>query len=132
MKFVILLNLIFGFGFGNDKIVVLPSTLSDSSYGINFIEKLRPVQFTWKIRGDMTKDGKKRVGFIAQELQDAMPDGQNEILDLVYESNPERLEAKQGNLIPIMVKALQDLQSMVKELQEDNKTLRQELQNMKE
>ena len=41
-----------------------------------------------------------RTGFIAQELKESMPDGENNILDLVGEENPERLEVKQGNLIP--------------------------------
>ena len=45
-----------------------------------------------------------------------MPNSENEILDLVYESNPERLEAKYGNLIPIMVKSIQDLQKEIQEL----------------
>jgi hypothetical protein len=30
-------------------------------------------------------------------------------LDLVYDVNPERIEAKYGNLIPILTKAIQDL-----------------------
>ena len=45
-------------------------------------------------------NGKTRVGFIAQELQNATPDNENDILDLVYDVNPERIEAKYGNLIP--------------------------------
>ena len=67
------------------------------------------------------KNGKTCVGFLAQELQEAMPNKENEILDLVYESNPERLEAKYGNLIPIMVKAIQDLQKEVAELRQELK-----------
>ena len=54
-------------------------------------------------------NGKTRVGFIAQELQNAMPNNENDILDLVYDVNPERIEAKYGNLIPILTKAIQDL-----------------------
>jgi trimeric autotransporter adhesin len=91
------------------------SNIVDSSYGLSFVDTLRPVQFTWDKRnlqeGDATcvHNGKTRVGFIAQELQSAMPNNENEILDLVYESNPERIEAKYGNLIPILTKAIQEL-----------------------
>ena len=91
------------------------SNIVDSSYGLSFVDSLRPVQFTWDKRnlkeGDATcaHNGKTRVGFIAQELQSAMPNNENEILDLVYESNPERIEAKYGNLIPILTKAIQEL-----------------------
>ena len=38
-----------------------------------------------------------------------MPNNENNILDLVYDVNPEKLEVKQGNLIPILVKAVKDL-----------------------
>jgi hypothetical protein len=87
--------------------------IKDSTYGIDFINTLKPREFTWQTReGVPTKDGKSRVGFIAQELQDAMPNGQNDILDLVYEANPDRLEAKYGNLVPVLVKAVQDLSQL--------------------
>ena len=86
----------------------------DSSYGLDFINTLKPRQFTWETREKVpSKDGKTRVGFIAQELQEAMPNNENEILDLVYESNPDRLEAKYGNLVPILVKAVQELTDKV-------------------
>ena len=89
----------------------------DSSYGLDFVSTLRPVQFKWDRRnlvaGDETSahNGKTRVGFIAQELQGAMPANENDILDLVYDVNPERIEAKYGNLIPILTKAIQDLKA---------------------
>jgi len=62
------------------------------------------------------KQGKSRVGFIAQDLQEAMPNNDNDILDLVYEISEDRLEAKYGNLIPVMAKAIQELSAEVKEL----------------
>lgn len=98
--------------------------IRDSTYGLNFLENIRPVEFTWDRRvltsadENDPKQGKRRVGFIAQELQEAMPDGENDILDLVYTSNPKRLEAKYGNLIPVMVKAIQDLKSEVDTIKE--------------
>ena len=89
--------------------------VSDSIYGLSFINSLRPVQYTWNRRnleeGDSTSvlNGKTRVGFLAQDLQNAMPNNENAVIDLVYDVNPERLEVKYGNLIPIMAKAIQDL-----------------------
>ena len=91
------------------------TNIVDSSYGLSFINTLRPVQYTWDRRdlelGDSTSvlNGKTRVGFIAQELHAAMPNNENNVLDLVYDVNPNRLEAKYGNLIPILTKAIQDL-----------------------
>ena len=60
-------------------------------------------------------NGKTRLGFIAQDFQEAMPIyGENSILDLVNEYNPDRIEAKYSNLIPILTKAIQELQEKVK------------------
>ena len=93
-------------------------------FGLNFIEKLKPVQFTWDRRVLDRSDkynpnnGKTRLGFIAQDFQEAMPNGENSILDLVNEYNPDRIEAKYSNLIPILTKAIQELQEKVKSLEE--------------
>ena len=85
----------------------------DNPYGIGFIEKIRPVQFTWNKRTGSSINGTKRLGFIAQDLQEAMDENDNDILNLVYDSNPDRLEVTQGNLLPILVKAVQDLKKEV-------------------
>ena len=100
------------------------TNITDSIYGLNFINSIRPVKYTWDKRvlkeGDSESvlNGKTRVGFLAQELQSAMPNNENEILDLVYDVNPERLEAKYGNLIPILTKAIQELSSQNQALTE--------------
>ena len=91
----------------------------DSKYGINFIKELKPRQFKWKTRDGSIKDGQTKVGFIAQELLEAA-NGDNDILDLVYESNPDKLEASMGNLIPILVKAIQEQQQQIEELKNGN------------
>ena len=95
------------------------------SYGLDFIKKLRPVRYTWNKRhlrdGDDTYplNGKERLGFIAQELQGAMEPGENDILDLVLEEDKDRIEIKQGNLIPIMLKAIQELSNKVNKLENE-------------
>jgi hypothetical protein len=98
---------------GRDK-----SNVKESKYGLEFINKLKPVQFTWDYRPENmgAKQGKQSIGFIAQDLQEAMPNKENEILDLVYEVSKNKLEAKYGNLIPIMAKAIQELSTEIKKL----------------
>ncbi len=86
--------------------------------GLDFIKQLKPVTFTWNTR-DQAKVGIKSAGFIAQDLlalQKASPIGEN--LDLVSENNPEKLEARYNNLLPVLVKAIQDQQQVI----EDQKT----------
>jgi hypothetical protein len=76
--------------------------------GLAFLKQLNPVSFTWSTR-DKAKVGIKSAGFIAQELlalQKQSKIGDN--LDLVSENNPEKLEARYGNLLPVIVKAIQE------------------------
>ena len=49
------------------------------------------------------------AGFIAQELDEAQTTANTEWLNLVLKDNPEKWEATPGNLLPIMVKAIQEL-----------------------
>tara|TARA_R100000353_G_C6403195_1_gene168235 strand:- start:76 stop:591 length:516 start_codon:yes stop_codon:yes gene_type:complete len=90
----------------------------DLPVGLDFINKVRAVKFKWQTReGVPAKDGTIRGGFIAQELQDVMTDFDAFWLDLVHDDNPEKLEAKQGKLIPVMVKAIQELSAKVTALE---------------
>jgi hypothetical protein len=76
--------------------------------GLAFLKKLNPVSFTWNTR-DKAKIGIKAAGFIAQELlalQKQSKIGEN--LDLVSQDNPDKLEARYGNLLPVIVKAIQE------------------------
>ena len=88
----------------------------DTPYGLDFINTLQPRQFKWATRDGNIKDGKVEQGFIAQELLEAA--GTNKAdLNLVLEENPNKLEASAGNLMPILVKAIQELTARVAELE---------------
>ncbi len=65
---------------------------------------MKPVKFEWDTR-DGAKKGVKDLGFIAQDLKEL----DDEHLNLVYDENPDKLEATYGRLIPVLVKAIQDL-----------------------
>ena len=82
--------------------------IEDSNYGLNVIDKLKPVTFDWNTR-DGAKVGIKDLGFIAQDLQEV----DDENLKLVYDTNPEKLEASYGRLIPVLVKAIQELKAEI-------------------
>jgi hypothetical protein len=86
--------------------------------GLDFVNELKPVQFEWNMR-DGGKVGQLDAGFIAQDLvaaEDAT--GLADYLQLTMRENPEKLEATQGRLIPILVKAIQELSAEVKALKE--------------
>jgi hypothetical protein len=64
------------------------------------------------------KDGTSEAGFIAQELQAAQEAaGAADYLGLIYDENPEKLEASAGKLIPVLVKAIQELSAKVETLE---------------
>jgi hypothetical protein len=84
--------------------------------GLDFIKGLNPVTFDWNMR-DGGKVDIPDTGFIAQELmaaEDAIDMADQ--LQLTYRDNPDQLEATQGRLIPILVKAIQDLAAEVETL----------------
>lgn len=92
------------------------TAISDLSFGLDFIASLRPVAFTWNTR-DGAKVGVRSSGFLAQDLKAAQENaGAAEVLRLVYEENPEKLEANYGHLMPVLVKAIQELKAEVDSL----------------
>lgn len=86
--------------------------------GLDFVKKLKPVKFVWNDREEEGRHEVSDFGFIAQDLKAAQEEVEMaDMLKLVYESNPERLEASYGKLIPILVKAIQDLNAKVELLE---------------
>ncbi len=106
--------------------------ISELSLGLDFITKLHPRQFNWDKRewyDNNTSDGSKMTeaptaGFIAQELDEAQTTAGVEWLNLVLKDNPEKWEATYGNLLPVMVKAIQELKA-------ENDKLKTEIENMR-
>ena len=103
------------------------SEIKDLEYGLAFIDALQPREFVWDNRPEITKTpirtdedgnvtyeetefysankGKKDFGFIAQEVREL----DNDTLRLVYTENEDKLELSYGKLVPILVKAIQEL-----------------------
>jgi hypothetical protein len=67
------------------------------------------------------RDGGKvdipEMGFIAQDLQQVQKDTGIIVPGLVYDVNPDRLEAAYGRLFPLLVKSVQELSTKVKSLE---------------
>ena len=96
---------------GRDK-----TEVEDLPLGLDFIDTLRPVKFKWDTRDGNGKDGTYDAGFIAQDLQAAQSTSDAEYLKMVMDSNPDRLEAAYGQLIPVLVQAIKDLKSEIETL----------------
>jgi hypothetical protein len=91
------------------------TAIEDLPIGLDFINTLKPRKFTWAMREPSANDGKTETGFIAQELQTSV--GSIDYLGLVMNDNPEKLEAAPAKLIPILVKAVQELSAKVTALE---------------
>ena len=92
--------------------------------GLEFVEKLKPVKFVWNDRDESGKHDVEDFGFIAQDLKATQEESEASYLNLVYESNPEKLEASYGKLLPVLVKAIQEMSSEIKSLKEEISTLK--------
>jgi hypothetical protein len=98
--------------------------IQDLNLGIDFLMKVKPRLFNWDRREwyeNKVTDGSKMektptAGFIAQELDQVQTAEHAEWLKLVLKNNPDRLEATSGNLLPVMVKAIQQLKAENDEL----------------
>lgn len=86
--------------------------------GLEFINELKPVKFVWDDRNESGKHDVKDCGFIAQDLKE-LQEKYNvaEELQLVNEGIAEdKMYASYGKLLPILVKAVQELSAEVKAL----------------
>lgn len=113
--------------------------ITDLKLGLDFIMKLNPRQFNWDKREwyeNNISDGSKMkeaptAGFIAQELDEVQTAENAEWLNLVLKDNPEKIEATYGNLLPVMVKAIQDLKKENDLLKQSNEKLSAEVESFK-
>ncbi|MDQ3021426.1 MAG: tail fiber domain-containing protein [Bacteroidota bacterium] len=127
--------------------------ITDLSLGIDFLMNVKPRLFNWDKRewyDNNVSDGSKMneaptAGFIAQKLDEVQTTEDVEWLNLVLKDNPEKLEATSGNLLPVMVKAIQELKvendkikaaSIIAsqesiELKKENKMLALEIESLK-
>jgi hypothetical protein len=117
-------------------------SIEDLPVGLNLINALRPRRYKWDKRdwyvdevetigenGQTTietvsvpQDGSRaqndwNEGFVAQEAKAALQSLGADWFPLVYESNPEKLEMSSGKLIPVLVKAIQELTARLEALE---------------
>ena len=114
--------------------------IRDLPLGLDFLMTVKPRLFNWD-RREWYKDGKPdgskmkeepTAGFIAQELDTAQMNAQAEWLNLVLKTNPERLEATSGNLLPVVVKAIQELKAENNSLRTENNLLKDRLTSLEQ
>ena len=97
--------------------------IDDLNYGLTEIQKLKPVTFNWKKR----PEAGMKLGLIAQDIQEVIPEV---VMDeeIVYsEDDPtsfrkkplDRLGVYYSDLIPVLIKAIQEQQVQIDKLSEE-------------
>ena len=92
----------------------LKDNIQSLDSGLDVVKAMRPVTFQYK--PDYSKDQSIQPGFIAQELQTAMAG--KPYLEGVVQEGPNHLNVAYQNIIPILVKAMQEQQDQIKALQD--------------
>lgn len=111
----------------------LKKNIKDQEAGLSFIDGLRPVTYEWKAKKDiptelnkyedsddpaMGKEGYRYHGFVAQEVKELLnnhPEVENGIG--VWDVDDDGMQGiAPAELIPVMVKAIQELSAEVKKL----------------
>jgi len=86
----------------------LKENVRDLDKGLDTINALQPRRFDWK-----NGDGNDIMGFIAQEVEEVMPEL---VHDYKYSDTENKKGLKMGDMVPSMVKAIQELSAQVNEL----------------
>jgi len=93
--------------------------IEDLNYGIEDIMMLKPVSFQWKD----TEDESRKLGFIAQDVQEIISEVVK-VTDVVYKNGTDtkrseitnsRLGMYYADLLPVVVKAIQQQQEVIEE-----------------
>ena len=91
----------------------LKDNIQSLDSGLDVVKAMRAVTFQYK--PEYSKDQSVQPGFIAQELQTAMAG--KPYLDGVVQEGPNHLNVAYQSIIPILVKAIQELEAKVAALE---------------
>ena len=114
--------------------------IEDLTLGLEFISRLKPRMFYWDKREwyeNNISDGSRTektptAGFIAQELDEAQNLENADWLNLVLKDNPDKMEATYGNLLPVLVKAVQELKEKNDKLETELNSLKDEIKQSRQ
>jgi hypothetical protein len=93
----------------------LKNDITDLQYGLNEILQLRPVSYNWK--NDTINQG-KQFGFIAQEVQEIMPELISEFTTTEDEEEVVRLGLDKEGIYATLVNAIKELKAEIELLKQ--------------
>jgi len=105
----------------NASDIRLKKNIITTPYGLDAISALNPIKFNWIDGFEKSEDGKDMLGFVAQEVQEVIPEavesfGGSVDLNGTKIDNPLRVNEK--FIIPVLVKAIQELKAEIETLKQ--------------
>jgi len=95
--------------------ISLKENIKPLETGLDEVIKLQPRRFDWK-----NDDGKNIAGFVAQEVEEILPDL---VSEQKYNETENKKFLKMGDMIPTLVKAIQEQQTIIEDLKSRIQTL---------
>ncbi|MBP9882683.1 MAG: tail fiber domain-containing protein [Chitinophagales bacterium] len=117
----------------NTSDATMKTNIRDINYGIDAVMQLRPVSFQWKSDQSYTK-----LGVIAQEIQEVLPEVVRDWDYVIDETTgiktkvaSEKLGVMYDDIIPVLIKGMQEQQELITGLQSAVNSLQTELESLK-
>ena len=92
----------------------LKTNIEPITYGLNEVMQMRPVRYNWK----MTPNSDSKIGLIAQEVRKIIPEV------VVGDESKENLGMNYAELVPVLVKAIQEQQAEIEQIENNIKALK--------
>jgi hypothetical protein len=92
----------------------LKENIRDLDTGLSEVMALRPRRFDWKEETQLPD--RNVAGFIAQEVSQVLPEL---VYDYMYSEGVTKKSLKMGDMLPTLVKAIQEQQALITQLQAD-------------
>ena len=89
----------------------LKTNIQSIKYGLETITSLKPVMYDF-IENDLVQGQPDNLGFIAQDVKEVVPELVSEGLNKAEDGSPY-LTLKMGDMLPIIVKAIQEQQALI-------------------
>jgi hypothetical protein len=110
----------------------LKENISGVNYGLEAVMKMKPVSFTWKEKE--IDNGRTHIGFLAQDIRQVIPEA---VTDHEWREKTdsadrewvpaENLGVNYAEIMPVLVKAIQEQQKMIEQLKVEIASLKSSL-----
>jgi hypothetical protein len=98
--------------------ISLKENIRDLETGLTEVMALRPRRFDWKEETKLPE--KNNAGFIAQEVEQVLPEL---VYDYQYDADVTKKALKMGDILPTLVNAIQEQQTIINDLKARIETL---------